>query len=91
LRSICSANCSAAVLPQPPLRCARPGAAPAGLRPAKLIAGQADLPDEARLLAVLSRVLILHPERLIAAGLLRPDGDSIVPTRAASYFYALHG
>jgi hypothetical protein len=55
------------------------------------MAGQVDLPDEARLLAVLSRALILHPERLIAAGLLRPDGDSIVPTRAASYFYALHG
>jgi hypothetical protein len=75
-------------------------------------------PDEAWQLAVLSRVLVLHPERLsagelrremlageqefarvdahdravrdlVAAGLLRRDGDSVVPTRAAVRFAAL--
>jgi hypothetical protein len=84
------------------------------------MSAQAELPDEAWQLAVLLRILILHPERLSgeelrremlvgyagfaqadaldravrdlsAAGLLRRDGDSIVPTRAAVYFYALHG
>jgi hypothetical protein len=75
--------------------------------------------DDAWELAVLSRVLVLHPERLsaeelrremladgrefarldahgravrelIAAGLLRRDGDSVVATRAAVRFAALH-
>jgi hypothetical protein len=84
------------------------------------MSSQAELPDESWQLAVLSRVLGLHPERLSAeelrremlgdrrdfaqadahdravrdlsaAGLLRRDGDSIVPTRAALCFYALHG
>jgi hypothetical protein len=84
------------------------------------MAALAELSDEAWQLAVLSRLLILHPERLsaeelrremlvgyqafaqadaldravrdlAAAGLLREDGDSIVPTRAAQRFYALHG
>jgi hypothetical protein len=76
--------------------------------------------DEAWQLAVLSRLLLLQPERLsaaelrremlageqdfaqidahdravrelVAAGLLRHDGDSVVPTRAAVRFAALHG
>ena len=84
------------------------------------MAALAKLSDEAWQLAVLSRLLILHPERLspgelrremvggsldfalvdaldravrdlTATGLLREDGDSIVPTRAAQRFYALHG
>lgn len=75
--------------------------------------------DEAWQLAVLTRVLVLDPERLsgaelrlemlagerefsridaheravrdlVAAGLLRHDGDSIVATRAARRFAALH-
>ena len=78
------------------------------------------LPDEAWQLAVLSRVLLLHPERLsidelrremlagdrtfpptdacdrairdlVAVGLLRHDGDSVIATRAAMYFAVLHG
>jgi hypothetical protein len=90
------------------------------LRPSKLMAGPAKLRDEACPLAVLSRLLILHPERLsaeelrremlagnedfagvdalaravrdlTATGLLRGDGDSIVPTRAAQYFHILCG
>ena len=75
--------------------------------------------DEAWQLAVLTRVLILHPARLsaaelrremradahgfdrtdahnravedlVAAGLLRRDGDSIIATRAAMHFDHLH-
>jgi hypothetical protein len=75
--------------------------------------------DEAWQLAVLSRVLAFHPERLsamerrrdmlageqdfqqidahdravrdlIGAGLLRRDGDSVVATHAAMYFYTLN-
>jgi hypothetical protein len=41
------------------------------MRPPKLMAGQADLPDEAWQLAVLSRVLILHPQRLSPTELRR--------------------
>jgi hypothetical protein len=70
-------------------------------------------------LAVLSRILRLHPERLsaaeleremlagergfaqldactravrdlVAAGLLRHDGDSVIATRAATHFALLH-
>ena len=77
-----------------------------------------ELSDEAWQVAVLSCVLILHPERLtaaelrrqmfvddqdfsqtddydravrdlVAAGLLRHDGDSVIATRAASYFSCL--
>jgi hypothetical protein len=77
-----------------------------------------ELPDEAWELAVLSCVLVLHPERLssaelrrqlfvdeqdfsqtdaydravrdlVAVGLLRHDGGSVIPTRAASYFSRL--
>jgi hypothetical protein len=82
--------------------------------------GQAELPDESWQIAVLSRVLALHPERLsdeelrremvsndadfsqtdaydravrdlTAAGLVRRDGSSVIPTRAAVHFYMLHG
>jgi hypothetical protein len=77
-----------------------------------------ELPDEEWQLAVLSCVLVLHPERLsvaelrrqifvddqdfsqtdafelavrdlVAVGLLRHDGDSVIATRAASYFSRL--
>jgi len=41
------------------------------MRALKLMAAQADLPDETWQLAVLSRVLILHPERLSATELRR--------------------
>lgn len=79
-----------------------------------------EISDEARQLAVLSCVLLLHPQRLtktelrrqmfvddrefaqvdsydravrdlVAVGLLRHDGDSVVATRAATYFASLHG
>lgn len=82
--------------------------------------GQTELDDEAWQLAVLSRVLILHPAHLsadelrrdmladrqdfsqidahdravrdlVACGLLRRDGDSVIPARAAVRFYELHG
>jgi hypothetical protein len=82
------------------------------------MSGQEELPDEAWQLAVLSLVLVLHPEHLsvdelrremlagrqgfvqvdahdravrdlIACGLLRHDGDSVLPTRAAIRFDAL--
>jgi hypothetical protein len=81
--------------------------------------GDAIADDDAWQLAVLSRVLILHPARLsatelrremradahdfartdahnravddlIAAGLLRHDGDSIIASRAAMHFDHLH-
>ena len=80
----------------------------------------AERTDEAWQLAVLTRVLALHPERLsadelrretlsgrrevavvdahdravddlVAAGLLRRDGDSVIATRAAMHFARLHG
>lgn len=84
------------------------------------MSGPTELPDEAWQRAVLSLVLVLHPERLspdelrremltgvqgftetdahdravrdlVASGLLRRDGDSVIPTRAAVRFHALHG
>jgi hypothetical protein len=81
------------------------------------VLGQMELPDESWQIAVLSRVLALHPERLsdeelrremvpndedfsqtdaydravrdlTAAGLVRRDGGSVIPTRAAVHFYS---
>jgi hypothetical protein len=80
----------------------------------------AEISDRSWQLAVLTRVLVLHPFRLseaelareilagtrdfaptdahrravrdlVAAGLLRHDGDSVIATRAAMHFYLLHG
>jgi hypothetical protein len=79
-----------------------------------------EISDEAWQLAVLSLVLVLHPDHLsdeelrremlagrqdfdpndayeravhdlIGCGLLRRDGDSVIPTRAAVRFHELHG
>jgi hypothetical protein len=81
--------------------------------------GGVELSDEGWQIAVLSRVLLLHPAfmsvdelqremlagrqgfsevdahdravgELIASGLLRREGDSILATRAAVRFYLLH-